>query len=96
MCVNGAKSKFIVVSRKANEETNLKLQIEGKKLQRVRSTDQENPTTAYVGLHLDEKLDFEPHVNAMANRALKSLATLAMVKKPNYRCFTAFFGVTSA
>ena len=81
VCVNGAKSKYIVVSRREQGDSAVQLQIEGKNLQRVRSSDKNNSSTAFVGLHLDEKFDFAPHINAMCQRALKSLATLAMVKK---------------
>ena len=81
VCVNGAKSKYIVVSRREQGDSDVELQIEGKKLQRVRSTDKDNSSTAFVGLHLDEKFDFAPHINAMCQRALKSLATLAMVRR---------------
>ena len=82
VCVNGAKSKYIVVARKEQGESDVKLQIEGRALQRVRSTeDGENKSTAYVGLHLDEKFDFIPHIDAMCKRALKNLAILAMIKK---------------
>ena len=69
-----------MVSRNGNEETEKTLHLEGKQLQRVISTDKENSSTAFVGLHLNEKLDFEPHVNAMARRAMGSLKVLAMLK----------------
>ena len=66
VCVNGSKSKYIVVNRNEQLKTDKTLQIEGKQLQRVLSTDKENSSTAFVGLYLDEKFDFEPHINAMA------------------------------
>ena len=80
VCVNGSKSKYIVVSRKGDETCEETLQIEGKQLQRVHSKDEKNPSTAFVGLHLNEKMDFEPHINATASRAMRNLRALAMVK----------------
>ena len=81
VCVNGAKSKYTVVSRHEQGDSAVQLQIEGKNVQRVRSSDKDNSSTAFVGSHLDEKFDFAPPINAMCQRALKSLATLAMVRR---------------
>ena len=78
--VNATKSKYIIIGEKPEEYKMEDIYIEGKPLTRVHSEKKGEASTSFVGVELDEKLNFASHINKIGARASRNLAALGMVR----------------
>ena len=86
---NAGKSKYLIIKengRKKEEEeekTTPELMMGGERLQRIlsKSKEKENTSVSFVGLQLDETVDFQSHVKKIIKKANFGLFGLSLIRK---------------
>ncbi len=81
LTLNASKTKYILFKNKKEDVsiTSLKLQIDNKDIERV-GTGCKNESFKFVGVHLDENLNWNHHLKAVKNKASSAVFALSSVK----------------
>ena len=79
--MNASKTKYILFKNKKEDVsiTSLKLKIDNKDIERV-GTGCKNESFKFVGVHLDENLNWNHHLKAVKNKASSAVFALSSVK----------------
>jgi hypothetical protein len=81
LTLNASKTKYILFKNKKEDVsiTSLKLQIDNKDIERV-GTGCKNESFKFVGVHLDENLNWNHHLKSVKNKASSAVFALSSVK----------------
>lgn len=72
--LNVTKTKYMVVTRRLNTDVNGSIEIDGEEVQRVE-------TMKYLGVMLDEKLNFNEHINYTIRKAARKFGVLCRIHR---------------
>ena len=81
LTLNASKTKYILFKKKKEDVniTSLKLLIDNKDIERV-GTGCKNESFKFVGVHLDENLNWNHHLKSVKNKASSAVFALSSVK----------------